>query len=61
MGCFGDMSERPVRRFVRVPQTSQFFGIVVAMYHDDHPPPHFHVRYGADPETALTIWLDPSR
>ncbi len=55
------MSERPVRRFVRVPQTSQFFGIVVAMYHDDHPPPHFHVRYGADPETALTIWLDPSR
>ena len=23
-----------------------FFGIVVAMYYDDHPPPHFHVRYG---------------
>jgi hypothetical protein len=29
-----------------VPETSRFFGIVVAMYYDDHPPPHFHVRYG---------------
>ena len=33
-------------RFVRVPEISRFFGIVVAMYYDDHPPPHFHVRYG---------------
>jgi len=32
--------------FVRVPEISRFFGIVVAMYYDDHPPPHFHVRYG---------------
>jgi len=29
-----------------VPEISRFFGIVVAMYYDDHPPPHFHVRYG---------------
>jgi len=29
-----------------VPEVSRFFGIVVAMYYDDHPPPHFHVRYG---------------
>lgn len=33
-------------RFVGVPELSRFFGIVVAMYYDDHPPPHFHVRYG---------------
>ena len=29
-----------------MPEISRFFGIVVAMYYDDHPPPHFHVRYG---------------
>lgn len=29
-----------------MPQISRFFGIVVAMYHDDHQPPHFHARYG---------------
>jgi hypothetical protein len=29
-----------------VPEISRFFGIIVAMYYDDHPPPHFHVRYG---------------
>ena len=31
----------------RVPEISRFLGIVVVMYYDDHPPPHFHVRYGA--------------
>lgn len=25
---------------------SRFFGLVVAMYYNDHDPPHFHVRYG---------------
>jgi hypothetical protein len=29
-----------------MPEISRFFGIVIAMYYDDHPPPHFHVRYG---------------
>jgi len=29
-----------------VPEISRFFGIVVAMFHSDHAPPHFHVRYG---------------
>lgn len=28
-----------------MPQISRFFGIVIAMYHDDHQPPHFHARY----------------
>ena len=30
-----------------MPEISRFFGIVVAMYYSDHPPPHFHARYGA--------------
>ncbi len=29
-----------------MPEISRFFGIVIAMYYDEHPPPHFHVRYG---------------
>ena len=29
-----------------MPELSRFFGIVIAMYHRDHPPPHFHARYG---------------
>lgn len=28
-----------------MPELSRFFGIVIAMYHDEHPPPHFHARY----------------
>ncbi len=29
-----------------MPEISHFFGIIIAMYYNDHPPPHFHVRYG---------------
>ena len=29
-----------------VPEVSRFFGIVVTIYYKDHPPPHFHARYG---------------
>jgi Domain of unknown function (DUF4160) len=28
-----------------VPIVSLFFGIVIRMYFDDHPPPHFHAAY----------------
>jgi hypothetical protein len=31
-----------------MPTVSQFYGISVRMYFDDHPPPHFHVYYGSD-------------
>jgi hypothetical protein len=31
-----------------MPQISRFFGIVIAMYHDDHQPPHFHARYAGN-------------
>ncbi|MEP5764932.1 MAG: DUF4160 domain-containing protein [Halieaceae bacterium] len=28
-----------------MPEISRFFGIVIAMYYNDHAPPHFHARY----------------
>jgi hypothetical protein len=31
---------------VGVPRISAFYGIIIAMYFDDHPPPHFHAKYG---------------
>ena len=30
-----------------MPEISRFFGIVIAMYYEDHSPPHFHARYGS--------------
>lgn len=29
-----------------MPEVSRFFGIVVSMFYNDHPPAHFHARYG---------------
>jgi len=29
-----------------MPKISEFFGIIVAMFYDDHYPPHFHAIYG---------------
>jgi Domain of unknown function (DUF4160) len=29
-----------------VPTISAFFGILIRMYFNDHPPPHFHAQYG---------------
>ena len=37
-----------------MPRISQFFGIVISMYYDDHAPPHFHVHY-AEYKAAITI------
>ena len=28
-----------------MPTLSTFFGIIIRMWHDDHPPPHIHVEY----------------
>jgi hypothetical protein len=38
-----------------VPTISRFFGIVIAMYFDDHGPPHFHARHG---EGAAKVRID---
>jgi hypothetical protein len=37
-----------------MPTISSFFGIVVRMYFDEHPPPHFHV-YAGDQSAAIDI------
>ena len=29
-----------------MPRISAFYGIVIRMYWPDHPPAHFHARYG---------------
>ena len=31
-----------------MPEVSRFFGIVITMYYDEHPPAYFDVRYGSD-------------
>ncbi len=31
-----------------MPEISRFYGIVITMYWNDHPPPHFHARHGDD-------------
>ena len=29
-----------------MPRVSEFFGIAIYMYYNDHMPPHFHAEYG---------------
>ena len=36
-----------------MPRISEFYGIVIEMYFADHPPPHFHARYGGDEATIV--------
>ncbi|RJP52954.1 MAG: DUF4160 domain-containing protein [Anaerolineaceae bacterium] len=31
-----------------MPEISRFYGIIIAMFFDDHNPPHFHARYGGE-------------
>ena len=37
-----------------MPEMSRFLGIVIAMYYNDHDPPHFHARYG-DSKVEIAI------
>jgi len=37
-----------------MPEICRFFGIVIKMYYADHPPPHFHAKYG-DEEAMVDI------
>ncbi|MGZ9003958.1 MAG: DUF4160 domain-containing protein [Burkholderiales bacterium] len=34
-----------------MPELSRFSGIIIAMYYNDHAPPHFHAKYGGDEAT----------
>ena len=38
-----------------MPTISRFYGITILMYAKDHPPPHFHARYG---EAHATFGFD---
>ena len=38
-----------------MPEISRFFGIIIAMFYNDHVPPHFHARYG---EQRAIIGID---
>ena len=31
-----------------MPELARFYGIIIAMYYNDHAPPHFHAKYGTD-------------
>jgi hypothetical protein len=35
-----------------MPTIGTFYGILIRMFFNDHPPPHFHARYG---ESEATI------
>jgi hypothetical protein len=37
-----------------LPEISRFFGIIIAMFYDEHNPPHFHARNG-DAQAAIEI------
>jgi len=38
-----------------MPRLSEFFGIIISMYYNDHAPPHFHARY---PDYEATLVID---
>jgi hypothetical protein len=37
-----------------MPRVSDFYGIAIYMYYNDHAPPHFHAEHGGD-EVLLSI------
>lgn len=37
-----------------MPRVSEFYGIAIYMYHNDHAPPHIHAEYSGD-EAAFRI------
>ena len=37
-----------------MPELSRFFGIVIALFYNDHAPPHFHVKYN-DHRASISI------
>ncbi len=37
-----------------MPEICRFLGIIIAMYYQDHTPPHFHAKYG-DHRASIAI------
>lgn len=38
-----------------MPEISRFLGVVIAMYYNDHAPPHFHAWYG---QYEITVQIE---
>jgi hypothetical protein len=38
-----------------MPELSRFLGIIIAMFYNDHSPPHFHAIYG---EYEITVEIE---
>ena len=38
-----------------MPEISRFYGIVIRMYDNDHPPPHFHAEYAGE---SIVVQID---
>ena len=49
------MASAIIRR--HMPELSRFYGIVIAMYQNDHGPAHFHARYAG---MKAKVRIDPS-
>jgi hypothetical protein len=52
---FKGSHDRDAKLFPRMPTLSTFYGILIRMFFNDHPPPHFHARYG---EFEATIGIE---
>ncbi|MCH7613786.1 MAG: DUF4160 domain-containing protein [Candidatus Marinimicrobia bacterium] len=37
-----------------MPEISRFYGIIIAIFYNEHNPPHFHARYGGQ-KVAINI------
>jgi Domain of unknown function (DUF4160) len=44
-----------------MPRVSEFLGIVIYMYYNDHMPPHFHAEYGEHEAIYEIDTLDVTR
>jgi hypothetical protein len=44
-----------------MPRISEFFGVVIYMYFNDHLPPHFHAEYGEAEAVYAINTLDTLR
>ncbi len=50
-----DVGRSPYKkRKIKMPEISRFYGIIIAMFFDDHNPPHFHARYAGE-KVAIEI------
>ena len=54
LGSVSDVAGGALRRLTGVPRLSEFYGIVIYMYFQDHNPPHFHAIY-AEYEALIQV------